>query len=88
MAREHLHRVTAALKAILAASALALALAPGLCGTLARADDSAGERHPQDARLQRTDQLPPPARVILPAPWEPTTPTRPVPATAGSAGRK
>ncbi len=84
MARQDLHRVTAAIKAILVACTLAL----GLCATLAQADDSAGERRPQDTRLQRTDQLPPPARVILPAPWEPTTPTRPATAPADSAGPK
>lgn len=53
---------------------------------LARADNLADERRRQDATVQPTVQPPPPARVILPAPWEPATPTRPATAQAESVG--
>lgn len=63
----------------------ALALVAG--AMIAHADGPDDKRGQQAAGTQRAARLPPPARVILPAPWEPAAPTRPV-APTGSAGRK
>ena len=62
------------------------ALALGI--TIARADNSGDEQHPANANVQRAAQLPPPARVILPAPWEQAAPAQPVAAPAKSEVRK
>ncbi|MGY3440940.1 MULTISPECIES: hypothetical protein [unclassified Bradyrhizobium] len=64
------------------------ALALGITIAIARADNSGDEQHPANANVQRAAQLPPPARVILPAPWEQATPAQPVAAPAKSEVRK
>ncbi|MCC8982751.1 hypothetical protein [Bradyrhizobium acaciae] len=64
------------------------ALALGITIAIARADNSGDEQHSADANVQRAAQLPPPARVILPAPWEQATPAQPVAAPAKSEVRK
>ncbi|WP_315834253.1 MscL family protein [Bradyrhizobium prioriisuperbiae] len=81
--QELLHRAITPIAAVLAAAIWTM----GLHGTTARADNPADERRPQDAPVQRT-VLPAPARVILPAPWEPATPTRPATAPVESAGSR
>jgi hypothetical protein len=61
--------------AILAFTVLAL----GFSGPIARADSLDDWRQQRAAGVQRDAQLPPPVRVILPAPWEQAAP---VPAAA------
>ncbi len=86
--RGEVARSTVAMGAILAFAVLALAaLAPCFGGMIARADSPGNQRQPQTAGVQRPAQIPPPIRVILPAPWEPATPVQPA-APAGSADRK
>lgn len=63
----------AAAPAILPLAAVAL----GICVTIARADNTKVERRQQDATVQQAAQLPPPARVVLPAPWETAAPNQP-----------
>ncbi|MFB9262797.1 hypothetical protein ACFFWD_06355 [Bradyrhizobium erythrophlei] len=70
------------------ASFMLAAIALGACGSVARADNADGERRQVDGNVQRTAQTPPPARVILPAPWEPAVPLRPAGAPAETADRK
>jgi len=62
------------------------ALALGI--TIARADNSGDEQHSTNANVERAAQLPPPARVILPAPWEQAPPAQPAAAPVKSEVRK
>lgn len=70
-----------------AAAFAAAALVIQIAG--ASADNADGTAPQADANVQRTAQNPPPARVILPAPWEQATPAPP-PAVvpAGATGRR
>lgn len=63
------------------------ALALGITIAIARADNP-GDAPPAAANMQRTSQTLPPARVILPAPWEQAASPQPVVAPAQSQGRK
>ncbi|MGY3530952.1 hypothetical protein [Bradyrhizobium sp. USDA 4452] len=66
------------------------AMAMGITIAVARAD-SAGEEPRSanaDASVQRAAQNLPPARVILPAPWEQAAPAQPVAAPANPAAHK
>ncbi|WGR95053.1 hypothetical protein MTX26_03495 [Bradyrhizobium sp. ISRA443] len=65
-----------------------LALALAAYATIAHADNARGGPRQPDANVQRTAQIPPPARVILPAPWEPAAPARSAAAPAGSTDHK
>ncbi|WP_375785614.1 hypothetical protein ACE10Z_40160 [Bradyrhizobium sp. Pha-3] len=66
------------------------ALALGITIAIARADNAGDEQHPANAsvNVQRAAQIPPPARVILPAPWEQAAPAQPVAAPAKPADRE
>ncbi|UGY18180.1 hypothetical protein [Bradyrhizobium septentrionale] len=64
------------------------ALAVGITIAIARADSASGEARPANANVQRAAQNLPPARVILPAPWEQAAPVQPVAAPAKPADRK
>ena len=64
------------------------ALALCMCGVAARADNADGAPRQPDASTQRTAQTLPPARVILPAPWEQATPAQPAVVPATSSERK
>ncbi|MFQ3454273.1 hypothetical protein PMN64_13270 [Bradyrhizobium sp. UFLA01-814] len=64
------------------------ALALGITIAIARADNSANEPHPANANVQRAAQNSPPARVILPAPWEQAAPAQRVAAPTKPADRK
>ncbi|MEN3347251.1 MAG: hypothetical protein V7632_886 [Bradyrhizobium sp.] len=77
-------RPAASIKAGLALSALVL----GIVGAVARADNSTHEPRPPDADAQRTAPNPPPARVILPAPWEQVAPAPAAAAPVATTGRK
>ena len=59
------------------ASFVVVILALCACNTIARADNGAGEPRQPDAAAERTAERLPPARVILPAPWEQAAPVRP-----------
>ncbi|MCA6124979.1 hypothetical protein J6500_24240 [Bradyrhizobium sp. WSM 1704] len=75
----------APVKASLALAALLL----GVVGAVAHADNTTSEpRPPAPVDAQRTAQNPPPARVILPAPWEPATATPSATAQAATTSRK
>ncbi|MGY4575435.1 hypothetical protein [Bradyrhizobium sp. USDA 3256] len=65
-----------------------VALALGIHVAIARADNSGDEPRPENANVQRAAQNPPPARVILPAPWQQAAPAQPVAAPAKPADRK
>ncbi|WP_050406123.1 hypothetical protein [Bradyrhizobium embrapense] len=76
--------VAASIGAGLGLAAMAMGIA------VARAD-SAGEEPRSanaDASVQRAAQNLPPARVILPAPWEQAAPAQPVAAPANPAAHK
>ena len=77
---------------ILRACALAIlpfaALVLGIWVTIARADNPEAERRQQGATMQRAAQLPPPARVVLPAPWESAAPARPATAPKETVNSK
>ena len=64
------------------------ALALGITIAIARADNPGDAPQPATANMQRTSQTLPPARVILPAPWEQAASPQPVVAPAQSQGRK
>ncbi|MCS3453402.1 MULTISPECIES: hypothetical protein [Bradyrhizobium] len=64
------------------------ALALGMTVAIARADNAGDEPQPANANVQRAAQNPPPARVILPAPWEQAAPAQPVAAPAKPEVRK
>ncbi|MGN1289368.1 MAG: hypothetical protein ACI4XG_22690 [Bradyrhizobium sp.] len=64
------------------------ALALGITIAIARADNSGDAPQPASANLQRASQTLPPARVILPAPWEQAAPVQPVAAPARPADRQ
>ncbi|MGY2809740.1 hypothetical protein [Bradyrhizobium sp. USDA 4506] len=75
--------------AVLVGAALgSVALALGIDIAIARADYSGDEPRPENSNVQRATQNPPPARVILPAPWEQAAPAQPVAAPAKPADRK
>ncbi|WP_166299509.1 hypothetical protein [Bradyrhizobium sp. 2S1] len=65
-----------------------VALALGIMIAIARADSASDEPRPTNANVQRAAQNLPPARVILPAPWEQAAPVQPVGAPAKPADRK
>ncbi|KWV47785.1 hypothetical protein AS156_19295 [Bradyrhizobium macuxiense] len=65
-----------------------VALALGVCASVAHADNTDDKPRQPDANVQRTAQSLPPARVILPAPWEPAAPVRPAATPAVSTDRK
>ncbi|WP_407150039.1 hypothetical protein [Bradyrhizobium sp. ORS 86] len=67
---------------------LLLALAFAAYATIAHADNAHSGPPQPDANVQRTAQISPPARVILPAPWEPAAPARSAAAPAGSTDHK
>lgn len=77
-------RPAASIKAGLALTALLL----GIIGAVARADNSASDIRQPDADAPRTAQTPPPARVILPAPWEQAMPAPSVAKPAAAQERK
>ncbi|PAY09031.1 MULTISPECIES: hypothetical protein [Bradyrhizobium] len=64
------------------------ALALGITIAIARADNSGDAPQPAAANVQRASQTLPPARVILPAPWEQAAPLQPVAAPAKPADRQ
>ncbi|GKQ53293.1 hypothetical protein [Bradyrhizobium sp. Ce-3] len=66
------------------------AMALGITIAIARADNAGDEPHSANAtvNVQRAAQIPPPARVILPAPWEQAAPAQPVAAPAKPAHRQ
>ncbi|WP_342708356.1 hypothetical protein AAFG13_23445 [Bradyrhizobium sp. B124] len=66
------------------------ALALGITTAIARADSAGEEPRPANANatVQRAAQNLPPARVILPAPWEQAAPAQPVTAPANPADHK
>ncbi|MHC6153345.1 hypothetical protein ACVSQB_16335 [Bradyrhizobium elkanii] len=74
--------------AALAAGIGFVALTLGIHVAIARADNSGDEPRPENANVQRAAQNLPPARVILPAPWEQAAPAQPVAAPAKPADRK
>ncbi|WP_407168168.1 hypothetical protein [Bradyrhizobium sp. ORS 111] len=77
-------RLLSAVSLRLAVAAVALAArAP-----IAHADEMDSRARPSDPHVQRTAQNPPPARVILPAPWEPAAPERSAAAPAGPTDHK
>ncbi|MES5489122.1 hypothetical protein QMZ05_40810 [Bradyrhizobium sp. INPA03-11B] len=63
------------------------ALALGITIAIARADNSGDAPQPASPNVQRASQILPPARVILPAPWEQAAPVQPVAAPAKPADR-
>ncbi|QIG96856.1 MULTISPECIES: hypothetical protein [unclassified Bradyrhizobium] len=65
-----------------------IALTLGIAIAIAHADSASDEPRPANANVQRAAQNLPPARVILPAPWEQAAPTAPVAAPAKPADRK
>ena len=65
-----------------------VALALGIAAPAAHADNSDEKPRQPDANVQRTAQSLPPARVILPAPWEPAASAHPAAAPAVSTERK
>ncbi|MCA1398491.1 hypothetical protein [Bradyrhizobium sp. BRP56] len=74
--------------ALVGAALGSVALALGIDVAIARADNSGDEPRPENSNVQRAAQNPPPARVILPAPWEQAAPAQPVAAPAKPADRK
>jgi hypothetical protein len=74
----------ASIRAILALAAAVL----GVCAVLAHADNVEGEPRQSDTNVQRAAQTPPPARVVLPAPWEQATPVPTTVTPAAPADRK
>ncbi|MCC8943342.1 hypothetical protein H8A99_44815 [Bradyrhizobium sp. Arg68] len=75
--------------ALIGAAPVVVAMALGIWVAVAYADHANGEPPPQaDANLQRAAQSPPPARVILPAPWEQAAPARPVTPPAEPTNRR
>ncbi|TWB96247.1 hypothetical protein FBZ93_108289 [Bradyrhizobium macuxiense] len=64
------------------------AFALGITMVIARADNSGDAPQPASANVQRASQTLPPARVILPAPWEQAAPVQPVAAPAKPADRQ
>lgn len=91
-ARPAMLRSTASIGAGLVAGLVAglglAALALGIYIAIARADNAGDEPRPANANVQRAAQNPPPARVILPAPWEQASPAQPVAAPAKPEERK
>ena len=67
-----------------------VALALGITIAVARADSAGDEPQPAhaNASVQRAAQTLPPARVILPAPWEQAAPAQPVATSAKPADHK
>ncbi|MBR1206218.1 MULTISPECIES: hypothetical protein [unclassified Bradyrhizobium] len=67
-----------------------VALALDITIAIARADSASDEQRPANANatVQRAAQNLPPARVILPAPWEQAAPAQPVTAPASPADHK
>ncbi len=67
-----------------------VALALGITIAVARADSAGDEPQPAhvNAGVQRAAQTLPPARVILPAPWEQAAPAQPVATSAKPADHK
>ena len=63
-------------------------LVVGFTTTAACADNPDDQRRQQTVGVQRASQLTPPARVVLPAPWEPATPAQPATASTEPSGRK
>lgn len=65
-------------------------MAMGITIAVARADSASEEPRPAnaDASVQRAAQNLPPARVILPAPWEQAAPAQQVTAPANPADHK
>lgn len=53
-----------------------VALALGVSIAVVNADNSDDAPRPVNATVQRAAQTPPPARVILPAPWEQAAPAQ------------
>ena len=66
------------------------AMALGFTIAVARADNAGDEPQPAhvNAGVQRAAQTLPPARVILPAPWEQAAPAQPVPTSAKPSDHK
>lgn len=65
------------MRSVIPARLAMAAFALGVCAVLAYADGADGGHRPPDANIQRTTQDLPPARVILPAPWEQASPVAP-----------
>ncbi|MCP1848078.1 MULTISPECIES: hypothetical protein [unclassified Bradyrhizobium] len=74
--------------ALVGAALGSVALTLGILVATARADNARDEPRSENANVQRRAQNPPPARVILPAPWEQAAPAQPVAAPAKPADRK
>lgn len=87
-ARPAMLRSAASIGAGLVAGLGLAALALGIYIAIARADNAGDEPRPANANVQRAAQIPPPARVILPAPWEQASPAQPVAAPAKPEQRK
>ncbi|MGY3693558.1 hypothetical protein ACVIGA_003638 [Bradyrhizobium sp. USDA 3240] len=86
-----LNRPRAGVVAASIGAGLGLAVvAMGITIAVARADSASEESRPAnaDANVQRAAQNLPPARVILPAPWEQAAPAQPVAAPANPADHK
>ena len=73
--------------AIMVAAIMVADLASGIRGGVARAESLADQRQKPAPTVRRQAPLPPPVRVILPAPWEPAAPV-PSPRSSESAARK
>jgi hypothetical protein len=80
-------RPAASIKAGVALTALLLGII-GIIGAMARADNSTSGIRQPDTDAQRTAQTPPPARVILPAPWEQAMPAPSIAKPAAAQERK
>ncbi|KIU48642.1 MULTISPECIES: hypothetical protein [Bradyrhizobium] len=65
-----------------------VALALGVSIAVVNADSGGDVPRPANATVQRAAQTPPPARVILPAPWEQAAPAQSAAAPAKPADRR
>ena len=86
--RTRVARSAASIGAGLVAAVGLVALALGIQVAIARADNDRVAPEPANADVQRAAQHLPPARVILPAPWEQAAPAQPVAAPARRDDRK
>jgi hypothetical protein len=64
------------------------AIAFGVSAVAAQADSAVSTSQQPGPDAQRAPQNPPPARVVLPAPWEQAVPVPPAAAPVEAAGRK
>ncbi len=74
--------------ALIGAGFALVALALGVSVAVVNADGGGEESRPVNATVQRAAQTPPPARVILPAPWEQAAPAQSAAAPAKPADRR